>query len=222
MIGYTPVIDTRCGTKIDAVFTSDTSTTGNTWQCYDSYIETTLELDIINLSVYPGVGIYACRAGQTIQDEINGTPHWQLSLKVMRAVAAATCLTIASGFPPIGRKTGTVKPYFETGQVNDPRDPDLDLLACPPYAKIGAGTYCGNSDDTNLLQPLDTTVLRWTKEVDCNNDFLGNPLSLALDAPRRFIDTGAANCECATYGLNATKLGITGYNTTATVNLLYV
>jgi hypothetical protein len=222
MIGYTPVIDTRCGTKIDAAFASDTSTASNTWQCYDSYIETTLELDIINLSVYPGVGIYACRAGQTVQDELAGTPHWQLSLKIKRAFAAASCLTIASGFPPIGRKTGTATPYFQTGQVNDPRNPDLDLLACPPYSKIGAGTYCGNSDDTNLLQPTDPTVLRWTKEVDCDNDFLGNPLSLTLDAPRRFIDATGAHCECATYGLNATKLGITGYNTTATVNLLYV
>jgi hypothetical protein len=74
-----------------------------------------------------------------------------------------------------------------------------------------------------MYLPSDRTVLRWTKAIDCETDFLGYPISLTLDAPRKFIDRmGDGNCECADYTTNATKYGITGYNSTAAVNLIYV
>jgi hypothetical protein len=66
------------------------------------------------------------------------------------------------------------------------------------------------------------TVLRWTKLIDCENDFLGNPIELILDAPRKFVDSGDGDCECMDYEINAKKLGMTGYSTTATVDPIYV
>jgi hypothetical protein len=69
---------------------------------------------------------------------------------------------------------------------------------------------------------LSGNVLRWTKPVDCATDFLGDPIELTLDSPKRFVDSGDGDCECMDYDINAVKLGMTGYNTTAIVNPVYV
>jgi hypothetical protein len=156
-----------------------------------------------------------------VYNSISGTPHWNLSLRVRRAVAAATCQTDLVTI--IGRKMGVAATYIGGlgSFTGDPRNPAVDLAACPPYFKIGADTYC-RANESSLLRAHEPTVLRWTKPVDCDADFEGDPISLTLDAPRMFVDPGDGDCECADYEINADKLGITGFNTTAVITPLYL
>jgi hypothetical protein len=170
---------------------------------------------------YSGSGGYACRNGQTVYNSISGTPHWNLSLRVRRAFAHATCQIDQVGI--IGSKAGGVKRFDNVGGGlgNDPRNPAVDLAACPPYAKIGADTYC-TAPELTLLSVHNPTVLRWTKPVDCEADFEGDPISLTLDSPRFAVDSGDGDCECMDYEINADKFGITGFNTTAVITPVYI
>jgi hypothetical protein len=219
-----PAIDSRCGSRVNSAFNSESSTSGNTWQCNDTGIEAALTLRVSRLKVFSGLYGYACRNGQTVHATVDGALYWELTLDIGRAATYVSCTTdmVNGSGLVLGAMRGAASPYGYNSGPADRRNPAVDLAACPPYSKAGSGTWCPYNPLVTGERIISGTVLRWTKLIDCENDFLGNPIELILDAPRKFVDSGDGDCECMDYEINAKKLGMTGYSTTATVDPIYV
>ena len=215
-----PAIDSRCGTLFNASMAGDPN---GTWLCKDAFVETTLELRISKLKVFSGLYGYACRNGQTVFAP-SGTYYWELILTIGRSATSISCVSVITPFYPyagqVGRMLGGVVTYQGAMPPIDRRSSALDLDACPPYSKTADNSWCTRDPFGDRM--LYGNVLRWTKLVDCETDFLGDPIELTLDSPRQFVDSGDGDCECMDYEINAKKLGMTGYNTTAIVNPVYV
>lgn len=211
-----PVNDSVCNTVPDANFPDIK------WQCYDATVSSLLTLRIQTLSVFNGYGtptVYDCQIGQTVYDP-EGTPHWELEYVVNRASASYSNLSTTGLLPPnslAGVVSGSVSKYHTTSSSLDPLDPTTGITAKPPYIKIEPESWCHNLG--NLYSGYGATCLRWTKEVDCDTDFNGNPIELTLDSPRAFLISGG--CFCMDYHVNANSIGVTGYNDTAIVTPIY-
>lgn len=220
-----PASDPRCFQPISGF-------PGLRWLCFNSSRpQVTLILEIVDLYVLQAGdigGYYDCLAGQTIfaafPYNFPGTKYWQLSLNTTRARAAATTLTTTGATSLPGAKLGDIDPYdyADIAATYDPCATTTGSGGCPPFNRINRSDWCNVSDGSGLISGHGVTCLRWTKPVDCDNDFNGDPIELTLDAPRAFPPaSGLPDCFCNDYHLNARAIDVTGYNTTAIIQPIY-
>lgn len=212
-----PVIDERCYTSFGP-WPATGPGRGPIWQCENSSVANVMQLSIVRLAHYLG------NPDNELLYDPRGERYWELKLIAPQTYAANTNLVTTGAMGLAGVISGSVSPYggrLGASAVFDPRNPAVDLSACPPYYKITEGSYCRYGPSSNqLFSGYDSTILRWIKKVDCNTDFEGNPLILALAIPRPFVDS-IANPQCSNKHINAEKFGLTGYSETAVLELLY-
>lgn len=212
-----PVLDEKCYTSFGP-WPATGPGRGPVWQCDDGSVANFLQLSIVRMAHYLG------DPENPLLYNAAGERYWELKLVTPQTWAANTNLVTTGEMGLAGVVSGAVTPYggrIGANAVLDPRDPAVDLAACPPYYKIGDGTYCSYGPSGNqLFSGYDPTILRWIKKLDCSTDFSGNPLLLSLSIPRAYIE-GVANPQCSNKHINAEKFGLTGYSETAVLELIH-
>lgn len=213
-----PVVDERCYTPFGP-WPATGPGRGPIWECSNSSIANMLSLSIVRL----GPSSYADHSPDDLVYSSTGDRYWELKLVAPQTYAANTTLYTTEEAAVPGMASGSVTPYggrIGGGAILDPRNPAVDLSACPPYYKIAENSYCSYGPSVSqLFSGYDPTILRWVKLVDCENDFSGNPLPMALAPPRAFDEPNYV--RCSNKHINAEKFGLTGYSDTAVVELIH-
>jgi len=204
-----PTADSRCGTSYT------TPSSANVWECRNESIQNLLQLSIarLKLTTYLGVDVLA-------YDE-TGDLYWELRLVTPQAFSGYTELTRAFDSDIRGGVRSYENYTFGGSGISEVIPASTyDLDICPPYRRIEADSYYTHANsDPDLFSGYDPTVLRWTKQIDCETDFSGEPISLTLDIPRAFLTSGVT--PTTNYAINAEKFNLTGYSDTATIDIQY-
>lgn len=215
---HLPVVDERCYTSFGP-WPATGPGRGPVWECSNSSIANVLSLSIVRL----GPSGYPDHSPDDLVYSNTGARYWELKLIGPQTYAANTTLVTTGEALLPGMMTGSVTPYggrISGGAILDPRNPAVDLSACPPYYKITADSYCSYGPSVNqLFSGYDSTILRWIKPVDCEADFEGDPLTLSLAVPRAYDELNYY--RCSNKHINAEKFGLTGYSNTAVVELIH-
>lgn len=202
--------DSRCDTSV----VPDPILNTIKWKCINTWVSAELTLRVTNMSVFEGLAgqpAYDCFIGQTLQQGFpDAVPYWLLELRIGRIAPQWSNFTWTGDAPEHTEHAGRNEGYvYPTGFT------EIQDTGKPPYTSIDPTDWCSNAG--NLYSGYGANVLRWTKVVDCDVDFNGDPIILDLDFPRPVIPAGAG-CVCPmSKTKNASFIGVTGFNTTAVI-----